>query len=196
MTDTDSKLGHDFADATCVLPKTCKRDGCTATDGSALGHSFTNYVSNNDATCVADGTKTARCDRCDETDTITDTDSKLGHDFADATCELPKTCKRDGCMATDGSALGHEYDNACDGVCNICEATRTPSSHVWDEGAVTKEPTKKEEGVKTYACTVCGETKTEPVPKLTGCGGGGGAMIALLSNSAILLVWFALKKKH
>ena len=31
-----------------------------------------NYVSNNDATCTADGTKTAKCDRCDATDTVTD----------------------------------------------------------------------------------------------------------------------------
>ena len=34
--------------------------------GSALGHSFTNYISN------GDGTKSAQCDRCDEVDTIQD----------------------------------------------------------------------------------------------------------------------------
>ena len=63
--------------------------------GDVLGHSFTNYVSNGDATCTADGTKTAKCDRCDVTDTVADTDSKLGHSFttkasavkiSDATC--------------------------------------------------------------------------------------------------------------
>ena len=42
---------------------------------SKLGHSFTNYVSNNDATCCEDGTKTAKCDRCDATDTQVDVDS-------------------------------------------------------------------------------------------------------------------------
>ena len=36
----------------------------------ALGHSFTNYVYNGDATCDGDGTETAKCDRCDATDTI------------------------------------------------------------------------------------------------------------------------------
>ena len=41
--------------------------------GSALGHSFTNYVSDGNATCTADGTKTAKCDRgCGATDTIPD----------------------------------------------------------------------------------------------------------------------------
>jgi len=44
---------------------------------AATGHSFTNYVSNNDATFDKDGTKTAKCDRCDVTDTITDEGTKL-----------------------------------------------------------------------------------------------------------------------
>lgn len=38
----------------------------------AFGHSFTDYKSNNDATCLKDGTKTAKCDRCDLTDTVID----------------------------------------------------------------------------------------------------------------------------
>ncbi len=42
-----------------------------------LGHSFTNYVSDNNATIEKDGTKTAKCDRCDATDTIIDVGSKL-----------------------------------------------------------------------------------------------------------------------
>ena len=39
--------------------------------------------------------------------------------------------------------------------------------HVWDNGKVTKEPTETETGIKTYTCTLCGETKTETIPKLT-----------------------------
>ena len=54
---------------------TCTKEGycsvCGYWFGKPLGHSFTNYVSNNNATCTADGTKTAKCDRCDVTDTIT-----------------------------------------------------------------------------------------------------------------------------
>ena len=37
--------------------------------------------------------------------------------------------------------------------------------HSWDEGKVTKEATCKEEGMKLYTCTECGETKTEVIPK-------------------------------
>ena len=62
-------------DATCTEAATyyyscsCGEKGTeTFTSGNALGHSFTNYVSDNNATCTEDGTKTAVCDRdgCNE----------------------------------------------------------------------------------------------------------------------------------
>ena len=43
----------------------------------AMGHSFTNYISDGNATLGSDGTKTAKCDRCDATDTVLDEGSKL-----------------------------------------------------------------------------------------------------------------------
>lgn len=49
-------------------------------------HSFTNYVSNGDATCEADGTKTAKCDGCDEIDTVVDVGSRKGHTYEDGKC--------------------------------------------------------------------------------------------------------------
>ena len=41
------------------------------------------------------------------------------------------------------------------------------TEHTWDEGKVTTPATCKDEGVKTYTCTVCNATKTEAIPKLT-----------------------------
>jgi len=37
------------------------------------------------------------------------------------------------------------------------------TTHIWDRGVVTKEPTLTEPGVITYTCVVCGETKTEQI---------------------------------
>lgn len=37
--------------------------------------------------------------------------------------------------------------------------------HSWDGGVVTTQPTCIKDGVKTFTCTVCKETKTETVPK-------------------------------
>ena len=36
--------------------------------------------------------------------------------------------------------------------------------HEWGEGVVTKEPTCTEDGVRTYTCSKCDETKTEVIP--------------------------------
>ena len=38
--------------------------------------------------------------------------------------------------------------------------------HSWDTGKVTKDATETVEGEKTYTCSICGETKTEAIPKL------------------------------
>ena len=116
-----------------------------------LGHSFTNYVSDKNATCEEDGTKTAKCDRCDATDTITDEGSKLGHSFTNyvpdknATCEEDgtKTAKCDRYDATDtitdeGSKLGHSFTN-----------------YVSDKNA-----TCEEDGTKTAKCDRCDATDT------------------------------------
>ena len=49
-------------------------------EGRISKHSFINYVSNDDATCEKDGTKTAYCEfGCGVKDVITDVGSALGH---------------------------------------------------------------------------------------------------------------------
>ena len=87
-------LGHQWTtDYIVDSGASCVRQGsqskrceiCGMTTGTqtinATGHKFVNYVSNNDATCTKDGTKTATCSNagCKVTNTITDTGSKLSH---------------------------------------------------------------------------------------------------------------------
>ena len=104
-------------------------------------HSFTNYVSNNDATCTADGTKTAKCDNCDATDTKADVGSKLPHSFTNyvrdnnATCTADgtKTAKCDNCDATDtitdtGSKLPHSFTNYVSNNNATCEDNCTETA--------------------------------------------------------------------
>ncbi|MBQ7343728.1 MAG: hypothetical protein IJW53_03065 [Clostridia bacterium] len=80
-TESVDANGHNYVAS--VTAPTCTEKGYTTyncscghsyVDGEtpSLGHSFTNYVSNND------GTKTAKCDRCDVTDTQPDTGSEVG----------------------------------------------------------------------------------------------------------------------
>ena len=42
----------------------------------------------------------------------------------------------------------------------------TPHSHTWDNGVVTTPAKPGKEGVMTYTCTVCKETRTETIPAL------------------------------
>ncbi len=49
-------------------------------------------------------------------------------------------------------------------VTAVFKAIPTTHDHVWDNGVVTKQPTCKETGIKTYTCTTCGDTRTEVIP--------------------------------
>lgn len=51
-----------------------------------------------------------------------------------------RTCTEDGCTEIDEKA-----------------------DHTWDEGEITTKATQEADGVKTFTCTVCSQTKTEPV---------------------------------
>ena len=39
-------------------------------------------------------------------------------------------------------------------------------NHIWDAGVVTREATERENGICTYTCTLCGDTKEEIIPAL------------------------------
>lgn len=114
------------------------------------GHTFTNYVSNNDATCTEDGTKTAECDFCDAIDEKSDTGSALGHDWDMASynwaedgssCTATRICKRDS------------------------QHTETAQATVEDE--VTVNPTCTEMGVTTYTATFSVDWAEEQTKTLT-----------------------------
>ena len=66
----------------------------------------------------------------------------------------------------------HEYgDWISDGDAThsrSCECgDKQTEEHSWDAGTVTVEPTTSVVGVKTFTCTVCGETKAEEMPTVT-----------------------------
>lgn len=83
----ENHTGSDDGD--CTTSINCSICGYEIT-GAKENHSFTDYKSNNDATCTTHGTKTAHCDNagCEKTDTITDAGSALGHNFVNGTCTV------------------------------------------------------------------------------------------------------------
>ena len=85
-----------------------------------------------------------------------------------ATCTQRATCTV--CGAEYGDVLGHDFttswthdDNEHWKQCSRCDAKDDVSPHTWDSGTVTTAPTCTKAGKKTYSCTKCGATKTEPI---------------------------------
>ncbi len=75
-------------------------------------HQFDDWQVVKSATCTESGEQERYCD-CGEKQT--NIIPKKNHDWAEATCTLPKTCTR--CNTTEGNALGHTVSI---GKCNRC----------------------------------------------------------------------------
>ena len=106
---------HAWSDSSCThCGVTCTHawsDGSCTYCGVICTHSWGEYVSNQDATCKADGTKSAECDICDKKDTIADNGSKLAHVDAntDGKCD---TCLE--AMSTGGGTNVDSLPNTGD----------------------------------------------------------------------------------
>ena len=159
--------------ATCtgkgVRTYTCSSSSHTRTeDIPALNHSFAGqaYISDNNATCEQDGTKTAKCVRygtggCTATDTVTDTDSKLGHFFEDYVSDNNATCEQDGTKTAKCVRYGESGCMATDTVTD----TDSKLGHLFEDYISNNDATYARDGTKTAKCVrydQCGETHTVP----------------------------------
>ena len=154
--------GHTSGEATCTEAYVC--DACGKTVEEATGH--TEAIDEAVApTCTTEGkTEGKHCSVCGEVLVAQEVLPATGHDFADATCDTPKTCRV--CGTTEGEATGHTYDNDCDADCNACGEARTPADHAYGDWALTVEPTLEAEGTEERKCTVCGHTESRSVARL------------------------------
>ena len=94
--------------------------------------------------------------------------NKAAHSGGTATCTQRATCTV--CGAEYGDALGHDFttswthdDNMHWKQCSRCDEKDDVGPHTWDSGTVTTAPTCTKAGERTYTCTECGATKTEPI---------------------------------
>lgn len=103
-------LSHNYIEATCQAPETCKI--CGKTKGEAIAHNY-EIVNAIQADCENAGEVIYKCSMCG--DSYKDVTEALGHKWQDATCKTPKTCTV--CGKTEGSALGH---TTISGICERC----------------------------------------------------------------------------
>lgn len=104
FTLTGCCINHEWKEATCTNPKTCKN--CGELEGNALGHTWVK------ASCSTP----KKCSICGETEGNT-----LEHTWIEATCTSPKKCS--ACGETEGETLAHtlteaNYQQAA--TCQVC----------------------------------------------------------------------------
>ena len=183
-------LGHDWAAATCAAPKTCKRTGCGATEGTALGHSYANGWSSDEtghwhacqnAGCTSKADFAAHTPGAAATETTAQTCTECGFVIAPALghlCanHLTAVAKK----AATGTAAGNTAYYKC--ACGKLYADATASAQITKEQTVIaahnhhyewkieKEATAAEKGLKHQECTICHETKAAVEIPVTGKG--------------------------
>ena len=159
---TIPKTGHSYTYAVTTAPTTSAAGVLTGTCSKCSGTTTVtlpklditnyNYAVVMAATCTANGTgrytwKTTTYG----TFTFDVTIPKTGHNYVD-TVTAP-TCTAQGYTTHTCSVCGDSYK----------DSYTNALGHSWDAGTVTLEPTETEPGVKTFTCTRCEETKTEPI---------------------------------
>ncbi|CCX71178.1 putative uncharacterized protein [Firmicutes bacterium CAG:555] len=174
---------HSYVESTVVAP-TCVDEGYTL-HSCACGSSYKDNTTQPtgkhtaepipavEATCTTDGlSEGSRCSVCGTVLTKPKKLPALGHDYKTGTMQY-----------RDGNGHYHGYvndDGPRAGDCmlsrfRIHECTRCgisydenlpPLGHNYDTGTVTVQPTYASNGIKTYTCSICGETDTEILPML------------------------------
>ena len=174
VTITRSACTHTNTSVTVGKLATCTEDGytekVTCDDCKAVikestvipktGHTWDAGVVTKEPSYTETGTKTYTCTSCHETKTEEiPALTECAHEHTSITKEAKEaTCTEDG------------YTEEV--TCDICHAVIKKSTiieakgHQWNDGVITVEPTVDAEGEKTFTCTVCKETKTEPIAKL------------------------------
>ena len=175
-TEKIAPLGHDLSRcdlkpaATCTQPGravgTCARCGVQIDEViPAKGHDYSYAETSVAPTCTELGHYKGTCPTCGKD--YDDVVPALGHDWGEWVTSIEPTV----------STVGYRYHVCNRDGCGYREGEDIPKlhTHTWDAGVVTQKPTAAEPGVRTYTCTVCGQTRTEAIPA-TGvpetCNGG------------------------
>ncbi len=118
----------------------------------ALGHNFSPWETEIAASCTENGVESRVCRRCGLEEERTTPES--GHRYEDEV-NAP-TCTKSGRV----------YSVCRDCGDRILQKELPALGHDYDEGVITKEPTTRAMGRKTFTCQHCGETRTVTIPRL------------------------------
>ena len=159
--------------ATCTEKGLTEGSKCSVCQVILVAQEYTDHLGHNwesvttPATCTTPGRIDKSCTRCDATDS--EVIIAKGHNFTgDYFSDSDGHWQKCSACGISSDSIPHEFnDNGCESLstCNTC-GYEVVFGHDWDAGEVTTAPTCTTDGVKTYTCTVCEETKTEDIPAL------------------------------
>ena len=168
-TEKISATGHQHTEIRNKKEATCKETGYSGdtwckdcgkkilpgqTIAKTENHSWDAGKVTTKATCTEEGEKTFTCSICG--DKKTEKVSATGHQHTEIRNKKEATCKEEGYS-------GDTWCKDCGKKILSGQAIAKTEDHSWNQGKITKEPTCKEEGEKTFTCSICGNTKTEKV---------------------------------
>ena len=168
-TEKVSATGHQHTEIRNKKEATCKETGYSGdtwckdcgkkilsgqTIAKTENHSWDAGKVTTKATCTEEGEKTFTCSICG--DEKTEKVSATGHQHTEIRNKKEATCKEEGYS-------GDTWCKDCGKKILSGQAIAKTEDHSWNQGEITKEPTCKEEGEKTFTCSICGNTKTEKV---------------------------------
>lgn len=105
----------------------CDTDCNVCNSPRTVEHDY-EWVIDKKANCGESGIKHQQCIICNAKQNEGTLINATGdHDYDNANCKVPKTCKV--CGDTIGDKLDHEYANACDTDCNLCGKVREVGEH-------------------------------------------------------------------
>ena len=164
-------LGHDWDEGEVTKAPTCSEAGektfnCSRCDATkteaieAIGHKW--KYTGMSWTEVEGGGYTAKANYVCENDAehISSIDVEVIVEKTDATCTEAGRTVYTATIAADASADGNAHDFGM-------SVSGQPLGHDWGEGEITTPATCTEDGVRTFTCSRCGETRTETI-KATG----------------------------
>ena len=150
--------------ATVTYQCSCGAEITTELLGTALGHELGDYVSDKNATCTADGTKTAKCTHtgCTYSETLPDAGTALGHKLGDYISDNNATCTADGTKTAKCIRYG-------EGGCQESKSVTDVGSkleHKFDPYVPDNNATCTENGTETAKCAYgCGAEDTRVIPE-------------------------------
>ncbi len=168
-TEKVSATGHQHTEIRNKKEATCKETGYSGdtwckdcgkkilsgqTIAKTENHSWDAGKVTTKATCTEEGEKTFTCSICG--DEKTEKVSATGHQHTEIRNKKEATCKEEGYS-------GDTWCKDCGKKILSGQAIAKTEDHSWNQGEITKEPTCKEKGEKTFTCSICGNTKTEKV---------------------------------